>query len=87
MKHAHTKSYVRPLSKGGFNCQGVPLGLVNYMNLNRSQCMPSTPVEHMDLETGTLVPVVWELLALTPPRPNFGTKGFFTMYLDSWQRY
>ncbi len=91
MKNAHARNYVRPLSRGGFNCQGVPLGLVNYMNLNRSRRLPKAPVVHTDL-MGGLIPVLWDRLALTPMRsivqPWWGaTRGFFTIYADSWRRY
>jgi hypothetical protein len=86
MKRAHTKPYVRPLSKGGHNCQGVPLGLVNYMNLNRSKSMPNEPIQHL-ADNGSLVSVLWDCLSLTLPEPRFGSRGFFTMYTDTWSRY
>jgi hypothetical protein len=87
--NTRARTYIRPLAQGGRNSQGVPIGLVNYMNLNRSQHMPEEPLLHYDTEGGTepLIEVVWNQLALSRPEEPNRVRGFFTMYLDTWRNY
>lgn len=88
LPNTRARTYIQPLSQGGTNAQGVPIGMVNYMNLNRAKNIPEDPLMHFDLEGSTkLVEVVWNNLSLTKPTEPNRVRGFFTMYLDTWRNY
>ncbi len=85
------------LNQGGVNAQGVPLGLVNYMCLNRRASMPRrkrctyelTEVPNLSRYSGVDIwrsPVLWADLALTQ-RGKFGGQGFVTINRFEWRRH
>ncbi len=80
------------LSTGSTNTQGVPLGLVNWMCLNRIQgpVIESEPIQIAgppDLTFGYQLSVIlWADLALTI-RGVSGMKGFLTINALDWRRH
>lgn len=84
------------LAESGLNVQGVPMGLVNWMCLNRSKTAPLgldrtditlIPVcDASRISSGFVSPVLWADLALSRPR-TFGNRGFLTINLYNWRRH
>ena len=96
------KLYPTPLSSGGSNDQGVPLGLVNWMCLNRlphvdkhdlvSRKARTTRVPR-PLQAGTLMlgiwsisPTIWKGLALSK-RGEFGNRGLVDIAIDNMEEF
>ena len=87
------------LASGGLNAQGVPMGLVNYMCMNRNQkvsnrhdgvWVPEVRVRpprfrHLDMQARG-APILWADLSLTR-RDKPPIRGFLTINRFEWERH